>query len=248
MQILGLSSFPFSDSLASMMSSGDTGTVLFNPKEYVAWTNLKFIGSGNRVDRGMLALDGSAVALVNSRQLSYKDALSYENCHHGCHVIIFKGCDQTRDGVVFITVSSVDNLALITESENLPDQVVIASSFSFNDGKIPALEKELKRCGYSLLGDDNTFRRGGHKWSHAVVDIEASVIIGYITASGKSPGNEDEDDTVLSISDMMSRMSKRTPRPSSVDLNISTTDVVLIKALIDFHEKVNELETVDEDD
>jgi len=249
MQILGLGSFPLSSSLASMMSGSNVeASVLFNPKQYVAWTNLNFIGDVNRADRGMLSLDGSAVALVRSRQLSYKDALSYDNCYPGCHVIIFKGCDQTRDGVVLITVSSVDNLALVTASENLPDQVVIASSFSFNDSKIPALEKELKRCGYSLLGDDNTFRRGGHKWSHAVVDVEASLIIGYITTPGDSLGDDSDGDLPVSLSDMMSRMGKRKPRSESVNLSITTTDMVLVNALIDFHEKVNELETVEDDD
>lgn len=249
MQILGMGSLPISGALASMISGGDDERPgRFSPKEYVAWTNLKFIGDSNRAHRGMLAVNNNAVALVSSRQLSYKAALSYENCTSGSHSIIFKGCDQTPDGVVFITVSSVDNLALIMASENLPDQVVIASSFSFDPDKIPALEKELNHCGYSLLGDDNTFRRGGHNWTHAIVDNETSVIIGYVARGSEGLGDDFDDDIPGSLSELMRRASRKARRSEPVSLNITTTDTVLINALIDFHEKVNELEVTAIDD
>lgn len=246
MNMISMGAIPFSGNLASLLGgSGSNSRELFNPKEYVAWTKLDYINDVERHDRGMLVVDGNAVALVFSRQMSYKDALSYDDNTDGRHVIIFKGCDQTPDGVVCISVGSVDNLALLTAPNNLPDQVVICSSFTFTEDKLPKLTEELKRCGYLLIGDDHTFRGDKGKWSHAVVDEEASAIIGYVTKPGNAMSvGDDADGDMPGIARMFREMSRRGEGNSQISLNLTTTDTVLIEALIDFSEQVDDVNDV----
>lgn len=241
MKMISLGSIPLSSNLGSMLSGmGSSDRELFDPKNHVAWTNLKYISDSERGDRGMLVVKDEAVAVVFSRQMTYKDALTYDNNIDGRHVIIFKGCDQTPDGVVCISVGSVDNLALITASDNLPEQVVFASSFNFGESNLPKLTEELKRCGYELIGDDNTFRGEQAKWSHVLVDTENSIIVGYLTKPGGASRmlGDDIDDAMPGLGRLLRGVSRDNDEEGKIGLNLTTTDSVLIEALIDFSEQV----------
>lgn len=244
MKMISIGAMPFGGNLGSLFGGmSGSSPELFSPAEFVKWTNLKYIGDTDRKDRGMLLAADKAVALVRGLQLSYKEALSYDVCVPGCHVILFKGDDQVQDGVVSVSVGSVDNLALIMASNNLPDQVVIASSFAFGQNKLGRLNEELKRCGYLLVeDDDNTFSGDQKQWSHVLLDCENNVIIGYITKSNNRSMGDDLDGDMPSITHMFKQMTRMANNEeANIHLNLSTPDTVLIDALIDLFDSVSDL-------
>jgi hypothetical protein len=231
-----MGALPFSGNLGSLFGGmgPSESRVMFDPKEFVAWTGLGYVSDTDRADRGWLVVNGKTVATVRSSQIGYKEALSYDMCVDDAHVILFKGADDVRDGVVSIVVGSVANLALLTAQGNLPDQVVISSSFTFSEHKLPKLTKEFKRCGYDLLHDNGGFRGDQSDWTYGVVDEENSVVVGFIKGGRK--GHSDDDSEITGIAQLfrsMERAQSRATDGESLKLNITTTDVVLIEALID---------------
>lgn len=237
MEMISMGAIPLNGNLSKMLGGGfNESRVMFSPKEFVAWTGLVYLSDTERTDRGWLMVGNRAIATVRTGQLSYKEALSYTLCIEGAHVITFKGDDNIRDGVVSIIVGSVDNLALLTAQGNLPDQVIISSSFTFSKSKLARVAAELKRCGYELMADDNAFRGNQSDWSHAIIDVENSTIVGFLEGAADS---EKEKQDPTGIQQLFKRMaveagqSVESDDDDQVKMNISTTDVILIEALID---------------